>query len=142
MLNDFDLMAIRKVLVRQFGEDMAQHALLNLWEVLSKGVEVNEPMAFCRMVVKREQQDIARKQDGVALISIDPFLAMESGGGTTPDAFLDTRSPESICAAKEILDSMPDVLIDQLLQDEENTALSDVERQRRSRHRRSVKQRI
>lgn len=137
MLNDADFLVLRKALVRQYGEDAAQQALLSLWETVSKGVEVSEPMAFCRAVIRRDAQDLARKNDGVTFTSLDPYLVMESGGGQAPDAFLDTRDPESICMAKEILDSMSGVLLEQELIGGE---LAD--KDKRYRAFRQIKQRI
>lgn len=137
MLSDCDLLILRKELVRQFGEDTAQYALLKLCKAWANGVEVIEPLAWCRLVSRRKEIRQSKRGKLAPTVSLEPFMAYESSGVSMAEAFLDTRDPESIYAAKEILDSLPNVLIEDAIAGE-----SDGNYVQKHRERKAIKQRI
>ena len=52
---------LRKTLAREFGDDLAQEAILELLETQAKGTVVVNPLHWCRKVAKRRR--INQKRD-------------------------------------------------------------------------------
>lgn len=51
---------LRRLLCQQFDEDIVQQVILDLLEVLAKGVAIPWPLEWCRMRAKSRRIDIVR----------------------------------------------------------------------------------
>ena len=108
------------VLTHEYGEDRAQEAILRILEDTAKGIDIYNPIVYGRTYCMWRIRDERRKQQGLKRVPFEILRRREMEGLSQPDTLRNNRDPFNQVAAREILESLPQILVDQVLEYEES----------------------
>jgi DNA-directed RNA polymerase specialized sigma24 family protein len=126
-LTDKDYDLIFKDLRRTYGEDLAQDAIVRILEILANErgsadySEIRSPLALAKLICRRLYID--QKKRPIVEIPLRPSMFSEPSEGELLDNFIDYRDPANQIEAKQILESLPQILIDQELDPSTDTVV-------------------
>ncbi len=109
-LSDKDWQMLIGALTREFGEDEAQDALVEMLSYLERRrncgdlIEIENPLGLLRQIAKFNKTDALRSREGIVEIPLSKFSELESDGFSLPSSLHDTRDPFEIVAAREELE--------------------------------------
>ena len=113
--NETDWKTVLGVLTHEFGEDRAQAAALRMLEDIEKGVEIYNPIEYGRTYCMWLIMDDRKKHKDVQFVCFEKLRQREADGLSVPRALTTTLDPFNQVAAREILESLPQTLVDQIL---------------------------
>jgi DNA-directed RNA polymerase specialized sigma24 family protein len=96
---DQDWSKHREVLARKYGEDIAQQAILALWEQLAEGKDIARPTEWMSVTAKNFQKMQWRHESCVPMVPLTVVLA--SADIELPGSLIDTNSPEVLAIKAE-----------------------------------------
>lgn len=91
----------RNTLVGKYGEDIAQQAILQLWEQEMRGNVIERPVEFLSVVARNLQVDAWRKESCVQVVSLDLVLEATGGDVGLPTSLVNVSCPETLALRVE-----------------------------------------
>lgn len=109
-----DWSTVMHVLRHEFGPDRAQDAAVIILEAQARGEEIYNPIEYgrkCCLGLISNEKRLKRP----VILSLETVMEREDRGLPLDKTMVDTRDPLDAVAAREILESLPDALINKEL---------------------------